>query len=170
MGPYIPQKINDLNIFVIHCEKDNTVLSLLRHEFHDELFGNYIVKINFLDSANPDNLGADFGETIKKNILNSNFVVAILTEKSRKSVWVNQEIGYTLGCDIELVGLMDKEIVGQGFGFIHSGIDVCMFEYGDIKFDKFKKYLEKKYDKNRSPYILKPISNDEKLKVENYEY
>lgn len=73
-----------------------------------------LVKINtyFADRDAP--LGEPLPEEIKKAIRQSEIFLVIVTKNSRKSAWVNQEIGYALGKGVPVVALKKGRIRVKG--------------------------------------------------------
>ena len=59
-------------------------------------------------------IGKSLPETVKKAINNSELVLVFLTKNSKKSIWVNQEIGYALGKGIPIIPLRKGRIRLKG--------------------------------------------------------
>jgi len=84
-------------IFISHSSKNETFIKKLKQ---------YFPKVDYVTWVSFENIkpGADFDETILQNLRDSKFIIFILTKEAIKSVYVNQEIGYSLA-------LKNKEIV-----------------------------------------------------------
>lgn len=162
------------NIFIIHSEKDNNILRLLIAEFNeqeyymDEIINKLVFK--YLDSNDAKHFGQDFGEVIKEYINNSDKIIIIISESIFNSIWVNQEIGYTV-CSKDPQDykcIIDRKYAGCGFGFIHSNIDVQLIDYGDARFNKIDQYFQSEYGIKIPSRILTPIKENEEIGVEPY--
>ena len=143
--------VEDRQIFIIHSEDDTTILRLFINEFHDQTYSQEGIisklQIKYLDSRSPAYLGRDFGEAIINLIEDSDKIIIIISESIFKSIWVNQEIGYTIKAKEEgdYFCMIDRRFVGRGFGFIHSNIDAQVFDYGDVDFFKIDAYFQREY-------------------------
>jgi len=127
-------------IFVIHSESDNDILDELDRFFSHQLYFNAKdneltnFKIEYLDSKSGNYVGEDYSEKIKEKFRNCYYYLIILTDNSKGRVWVNQEIGYALATDDKRCLIMvDDQLKGQSFGFIHSNYFVQYFSRDDFK-------------------------------------
>ena len=94
------QKFQQKKIFVIHSECDNYLIEdYLKKYFRDQWYGTYTREfettfdIEYLDSKTGDYVGENFGKKIMKLVRECHYYLLIITKNSRKSIWVNQEIG-----------------------------------------------------------------------------
>lgn len=155
-------------VFIIHPEKDNDILQKLVSEYNDRTFGNVILQMRFVDSSQASQLGCDFGAEIKLQIDQSECVLALVTPNTKKSTWVNQEIGYTIGKGIPLLPVKKRSMANRGCGLIHSNIDGQLFRPDQTKFPKLDKFFEDKFKKMtvkvvKSPIVTKPIEESRGL-------
>lgn len=63
-------------------------------------------------------------EKVKKSILESSFIVPILTKNSIYTQWVNQEIGFAIGRDKSIIPIVEKSTIGNLKGFINNQLDL----------------------------------------------
>jgi hypothetical protein len=143
----------ELKIFVIHCEKDERdfrLLTFLKNHFTGQYYvlpqlGSTRFDITYQDSNLSPTLSQDIGKDVMKKIRVAKHIIAIITENSLKSVWVNQEIGYAFGKSKHCFFMVDERLRGETFGFIHSNIEVQYFNPNAPKIDRINRDLEEKY-------------------------
>ena len=136
-------------VFIIHSEEDRGILKRLINEYNEQTFGNTTLRICFLDSKMHESLGEDFGKKIEKEIIGSRCVIAIISKKSKKSAWVNQEIGYAKGKEKKIIPMKEKALIPKSLGFIHSNIDAQPFTVWQKKFEKLENFFEKIFEGKR---------------------
>ena len=158
----------EVRVFVIHSEKDNRILQKLFCEYHNRTFGNAKLQIRYVDSQKPSQLGRNFGDIIEEEIVSSRYVIAIVTSNSEKSVWANQEIGYSKGINREILPIKEKSMAEKGLGFIHSNIDAQLFHVRQQRFPKLDGFFEEKLGKKvekvvKRPVTVKPIGESAKV-------
>lgn len=158
-------------IFVIHSEKDNHILDALTrffkpkfyHDLNNDIFTQF--KITYLDSKKGDYVGENFGNIIKEKITTCGYYLIVLTENSAGSLWVNQEIGYSMATNEDKILLMrEDKLHGKSFGFIHTNYDVQEFSSKDFKIketgaeiNKIHKKIRNKYGPSiRIAHVMKP--------------
>jgi hypothetical protein len=156
------------SVFVIHPEKDNKILQKLVCEYQDQTFGSTTLKIRFVDSGKASQLGHDFGDMIKDKIGKSDFIIAIVSPNSKKSIWVNQEIGFALGKGVHVVPLKSKSMASKGLGFIHSNIDSQILKPRQKRFLKLDRFFEKKFGSKSArllgpSIVAKPVDEGKKV-------
>jgi len=164
----------DRNVFIIWSERDRNILRILIAEFNEQEYhrDEIITRLHFsyLDSNDARHLGQDFGELSKEHIKTSDKILIIIAESIFNSIWVNQEIGYTVSArkPEDYKCIIDRKYAGRGFGFIHSNIDAQLIDYGDARFDKIDQYFQDIYGDKIIPKILTPIKEIQDLGVERY--
>jgi len=149
----------ELKIFVIHCEKDERdfkLLTFLYNHFTGQYyaspqFGLTRFDIIYQDSNLSPTLSRDIGKDVMKKIRVAKHVIAIITENSLKSVWVNQEIGYAFGKSKHCFFMVDERLRDGAFGFIHSNMEMQYFNLNTPKIDRIDRELEEKYGKRVFP-------------------
>jgi hypothetical protein len=52
------------------------------------------------------------------------YIIPILTSKSYKTQWINQEIGYATARDKKVIPIVEQEIIPQLKGFVNSQMDL----------------------------------------------
>lgn len=88
-------------------------------------------------------------EKIRNEIENSDYVVAIITQDTRASASVNQELGYAQGKGIPIIIMLEKE---AKVGVLTYGIETEEFEritFND-SCENIKKYLDARNNKKKS--------------------
>ena len=152
-------KFQQKKIFVIHSELDNYLIEdyLIKY-FRDQWYGTNIREvettfdIEYLDSTKGDYAGENFGKKIKKFIRECHYYLIIITKHSRFSQWVNQEIGAVYNTSMSRCLIMvEEDLKGESFGFIHSNIDIQYFTYGKFNFDKINNRIQKDFGEKREP-------------------
>ena len=158
-----------IDVFVIHSERDNTILKKIEEYFQKQLYFDKndeilsMVKMEYLDSKDNDYVGENFGKKIRKHVRECDYFLIILTENSKCSIWVNQEIGAAhYKSQAKCLVFLDRRLEGGSFGFIHTNYAVEYFDYAGFKIDENGtevKNIEKKIKKNLSripnPFIKK---------------
>lgn len=147
----------EANIFIIHPEKDKAILNKLYCKYHKRTYGETTLLFRIVGSEKGSQLGRDFGNLIKQEIDNSCFVMAIVTPNSKKSVWINQEIGYAWGRKFVLP-VKKKSLAQKGLGFIHSNIDAQLFRKNQKRFPRLDKFFEDKFGKEASKVVKRPVT------------
>lgn len=144
-------------IFVIHSEKDSDILSSLIMAYEGIRFKETDLYFDCVNIKNYANLGMDVGEDIKERIKNSDVVIAIITHNCKKSIWVNQEIGFALASKDRIIPVMERKVMKKGFGFIHSNIDSQLFNDDKIEFDRLNIEFSNRYGPMmKKPDIIQP--------------
>lgn len=130
-------------IFVIHSKRDNHILDTLTsffdqifyHDQNNDIFTKF--KITYLDSKKGDYVGENFGQIIQDKIAKCCYYLIVLSENSMESLWVNQEIGYSMATDKNRILIMREEgLNGKPFGFIHTNYHVQEFNSKNFKINK----------------------------------
>ena len=155
-----------VRVFVIHSEKDENTLEVLRLHYTDQLFVKSgeitTLKIDYISSAQDRLLGKDFGKEIVKSIDSSDEIIAVITNNCCSSIWVNQEIGFALGRNRELIPLTEKRMIGKSFGFIHSNIQAQKFSKG--KLSSNLKVLDARFSKKYGKMIAAKLQKAMKVR------
>ncbi|NEN22301.1 toll/interleukin-1 receptor domain-containing protein [Cryomorpha ignava] len=63
-------------------------------------------------------------EKVTNGITSAEVVIPILTKKSIKTQWINQEIGYAKAKDKEIIPIVESGLIDKLKGFIHKQIDL----------------------------------------------
>ena len=147
----------EANIFIIHPEKDKKILDKLYCTYHKRTYGEVTLLFRIVGSEKGSQLGRDFGSLIRDEIDNSCFVIAIVTPNSKKSVWVNQEIGYAWSRKFVLP-VKKKSLAEKGLGFIHSNIDAQFFHKDQKRFQKLDEFFEDRLGTEASKVVKKPMT------------
>jgi len=142
---------NTFSIFIIHSEKDNEILQKIQTHFQDQWYWRAGLsptkfEVDYLDSSSGQYNGADFGVEIRRRIEKAKFFLIILTNNSRNSLWVNQEIGYVYcksmrRCRI----LIEQKLIGASFGFIHSNVQAQSFTLDNFSLGSIEEMIIKEY-------------------------
>lgn len=116
----------------------------------------------------------DFGQRIKEEITNAECVLAIISSRSLKSLWVNQEIGFTLGKDKPFLPIKKQSISDRGCGFLHSNIDSQVIRKNQSNFPRINLFFEEKFEKEsekqihkqkRNPKAIQPMGENKKVRL-----
>jgi hypothetical protein len=159
------QSTNTLSIFVIHSEKDDEILQKIKTHFQDQWYWKKDLKptkfeIDYLDSSSGQYNGADFGIEIRRRIEKARFFIIILTENSKNSVWVNQEIGYVYCKSMRRCRILtEQKLIGESLGFIHSNVHAQSFTLKNFSLGTIEQMIINEYGKPVVP---------EKMEVEPY--
>ena len=78
--------------------------------------------------ANRRNPGMALTDKVKKGIEDADYFIPIITRNSILSQWVNQEIGYAIAKDKEIVPICEDNIRDKLKGFIHNQLELFAFE------------------------------------------
>lgn len=109
-----------INIFISYSsENANKMNALKRAILKSEMLAPIVVA----DKRSPKKSLAD---KVRGAILESDYLVPILTESSINNQWVNQEIGFAeaLGTKIKIFPIVEKAIFNDLKGFIHSNLEL----------------------------------------------
>lgn len=146
-------------IFVIHSEKDNHIIDALTvffepifyHDKNNDVFTKF--KITYLDSNTGDYVGENFGNIIKEKITNCSYYLIVLTKNSVSSLWVNQEIGYSMATNEDKILIMrEDQLRGGSFGFIHTNYHVQEFSSKNFSIKENGEEIKKIHKKIRTKY------------------
>ena len=155
------------SVFIIHPERDNNILRSLVYEYNDQIFGSTNLRIRFVDSSQASQLGYDFGERIKLEIDQSEYVIALVTPNTRRSIWVNQEIGYAKGKNKHIMPVKTRSMANRGCGFLHSNIDAQLFKPHQRRFPKLDRFfadrLGQKSGKVAGLQVARPIRENARV-------
>ncbi len=122
-----------ITLFISHSTKNKAELDTLRNAIDGKIFGNYTLKAIIIDPENTL-LGASIPEAIKNGIDESDLFIVLITEESRNSIWVNQEIGYAVKKFTRSTEIIPLVEFGQDKekGFITDEYVCAHFPKGDI--------------------------------------
>jgi hypothetical protein len=84
------------DIFLSHSEQDRELIDFIKNSLDAIDLDVYVEELE-------TNYGTDVVESVCKAIENSDYFMAVLTNKSIKSQWVNQEIGYAFANNIDIL-------------------------------------------------------------------
>lgn len=130
-----------------------SILKKLVSEYNNRIFGETTLKIRYVDSSQPLQPTFNFGDEIKTEIDNFECVLAIVTTNSRKSTWVNQEIGYALGKGIPLLPVKKNSMASRGCEFLHSNIDSQIIADDQLSFPRINLFFKQKFKKSENEAI-----------------
>lgn len=88
-------------IFVSHSSKNESFIKKLKDYFPER---DYLIWVSF-DNIRP---GENFDDAIIKNLKDCDCIIFILTKEALKSDYVNQEIGYALAFEKEIVPVIEN--------------------------------------------------------------
>ena len=86
--------------FIAYANEDNKIAQLI----HDSL--STIAELQPYKAENYPSYGEEFKQRIQAEIINSFFMIVLLTKKGRASQFVNQELGFAVATKI-----FNKQIV-----------------------------------------------------------
>ena len=72
--------------------------------------------------------GKPLTDKVEEGILETPYFTPILTRSSITSQWVNQEIGFAVATDRNIIPIVEVSIVSRLKGFVHSQIDLFRFK------------------------------------------
>lgn len=117
-------------IFISYSDLDKSKMTALKKAIDKEPFK--IEAVVIADQKKPlDSLT----EKVIIGITNCDILVPILTTKSIKNQWVNQEIGYAKAKDKKIIPIISNSVFKNLKGFVNPQVD-CPFQF---KSDKNKK-------------------------------
>ncbi|MBO4777209.1 MAG: toll/interleukin-1 receptor domain-containing protein [Bacteroidales bacterium] len=119
-------------IFISHCLDDKAKIDDMKI-FNDEHFDCYFAEESYC-------IGKTISEKIAKEIDSREYFFLILTKKSQKSPFVNQEFGYAKAKDKKIVIIKESKNIKQE-GFLH-GLDY-LDASKDLTMDKIMSIVAK---------------------------
>jgi hypothetical protein len=108
-----------VKIFISYSDNDKNKMEALYNAL--KKIGNKFIPIVVAKRTSPNTTLSD---KVKESILESSFIVPILTKDSINNQWVNQEVGFSVGRDKSIIPIVDKSIMGDLKGFINNQIDL----------------------------------------------
>lgn len=106
-------------------------------------------------------------DKVKFGIFESDYIIPILTETSIGSQWVNQEIGYAVAMNKEIVPIIEQSIINQLKGFIHKNIDLP-YNFSEKESQKATRGAYRKIcDQLITDLLIKNNHNPRSLELEN---
>jgi hypothetical protein len=113
-------------IFISYSSEDgskkNTVEKVLKKQNPE------IVPVVVIDRKNP---GVLLANKVKKGIEDAEIFLPILTRNSICNQWVNQEIGFAVAKNREVIAIVEKSIIEDLKGFIHAQQDLSFIFEGN---------------------------------------
>lgn len=110
--------MNKKVLFISYSDANKDKVELIRKEFNDHyLFEPLIV-------ANRRAPNKALIEKVTEGISSAYRVIAILTQDSINTQWINQEIGYATAKGVKLIPIVEKIIMSDLKGFIHKENDL----------------------------------------------
>jgi len=108
-----------VNIFISYFSEDRNKMEALRRAFSKikDKFTPVIIARRAFPSK-------PLSEKVKDGILESSFLIPILSRSSIKTQWVNQEIGFAEAKNKNILPLVESSIIHDLKGFIHDQIDL----------------------------------------------
>lgn len=130
-----------VNVFISYSDSDRNKMEALRKALvkTGERFSPLVI-------AKRPSPNKPLSEKIQQAILDSSFVVPILTRQSVTNQWVNQEIGYATALNKNILPIVSKEVLSELKGFIHDQVDLPFhFEAYDSNPRKEARSFQKSY-------------------------
>jgi len=111
-------------VFISHSNEDK--------EFADGLFDSLdnIVEITPYMAEYFPKAGIDLKEKIARNLDESQFAIALLTQSGVASQWVNQEIGYARARKLHIIPVIEEGVKVQGF---LEGVEYIKLDRGNFR-------------------------------------
>lgn len=107
-----------INIFLSYGNDDKNKKDALKRAIERQ---SNLEPIVVADRRSP---GKSLEDKVKEGILESDYVVPILTSNSIGSQWVNQEIGFAEALDKNIYPIVEKSILDYLKGFYHKNRDL----------------------------------------------
>jgi nucleoside 2-deoxyribosyltransferase len=105
-------------LFISYADANKDKVDLIKKEFTDHyLFEPLIV-------TNKRTPNKALIEKVAEGIASSYRVIAILTQDSINTQWINQEIGYATAKEIKVIPIIEKKIMNDLKGFVHKQNDL----------------------------------------------
>ena len=114
-------------IFISYSQEDKNKLESL-----SKALENSVKKFMPIIVANRRNPGKPLTDKVKEGILETPFFIPILTRSSITNQWVNQEIGFAVANDRNIMPLVEKSILNELKGFIHNQVDLPFTFEGNV--------------------------------------
>lgn len=109
---------NVKKIFISYSEKDRSRMrSLERIIEKAQHFAPLII-------ADRRDAFISLSDKVQNGIFESNYIVPILTQNSIDSQWVNQEIGFAIALNKEIIPIVERDTLDRLKGFVHKNIDL----------------------------------------------
>jgi hypothetical protein len=105
-------------LFISYSNDDFDKVELIEKELHDNKFFEPLVV------ARKRKANKALVAKVTEGIESSFCVIPILTRKSIKTQWINQEIGFAYGKGIPVIPIIQKSIIDVLKGFIHKNNDL----------------------------------------------
>lgn len=118
------------SIFISYSDQDKDKVQLIIDELKTNPMFDPIVIASERKALKP------LSHKIIDGINRSKLFMPLLTSKSIKTQWINQEIGYAIAKDKQIEPIIENEIIKELKGFIHNQIDLP-YNYS-LNIDKVK--------------------------------
>ena len=105
-------------LFISYADGDMSKVNLIKRELKNN---PHFEPLIIADRRHPLKL---LTEKVSKGIEESDIVIPILTRKSIKEQWINQEIGYSMGINKDVIPIVEGSIMNRLKGFIHKQSDL----------------------------------------------
>ena len=148
-----------VRIFISYSDKDKNKMEAFRKAL--KKIENKFTPIVVAKKSAPS---TPLTEKIKNNILNSSFIIPILTKNSIITQWVNQEIGFAIGRDKCVIPIVEKSIMKKLKGFINNQLDLP-FNFSKNTDDKIEASNFRKCYKLLIEYLEKSLVKSFKTNV-----
>src|SRR5258706_963473 len=106
------------NIFISYSDLDKSKMKSLAKKIERNNALTSIVVAYHRDAMTP------LSQKVIDGINASDYVIPILTSKSYKTQWINQEIGYAKAKNKKIIPIVEQEIITQLRGFVNSQMDL----------------------------------------------
>jgi len=108
-----------MKLFISYSDKDSKKMTSFEKAIQDSSLG--LKPIIVAKDIKP---GIPLSEKVKNAINDCDILIPIITKNSITNQWVNQEIGFAYAMDRKIFPLVDKSLLKELKGFIHSNLDI----------------------------------------------
>lgn len=105
-------------IFISYSDFDKEKINLILKELDGNIWFKPLVIAENREALKP------LAEKVKEGIIKTKIIIPLLTKKSFKTQWINQEIGFATALKKRVIPIVAKDIIGKLKGFVHKEIDL----------------------------------------------
>lgn len=105
-----------IRVFISHSSKDKELVKSLIRLLESFLKGI----VEFYLAIQDPQPGRNLSDKVKKEIDKSDIVLVLLTPNSKISTYVNQEIGYSVACEKDVIPLVTPNIPRDALGMLEG--------------------------------------------------
>lgn len=121
-----------MKIFISYSDKDKKKMDAVEKAINDSL-----IDIHPIVVAKDKKPGIPLSDKVRDAIIECDILIPIITKSSILNQWVNQEIGFAFAKEKKIFPIIDKNLLKELKGFIHSNLDIP-FSFETESISKYK--------------------------------